>query len=145
MIDILDFQESLELKDISIFVLIYMASFMITPHHSPGAVLHLNMHYLSDWVSHNWQNKIFYDRVEPPSQLLGVNDMRTLKWKWNFLFRFQGSWTKKEVFDISIKGHLSVKSMQGTMKVSVRRINKMWPPKMWGSWYKPKTYQFSFA
>lgn len=75
MTGILDFQESLELEDISIFVLKYTASFMIIPHNSPGAVLHLNMHYLSDWVSHNWQNKIFYDRVEPTSQLLGV--------KWN--------------------------------------------------------------
>lgn len=53
MIDILDFQESLELEDISIVVLIYTASFMIVPHRSPGAVLHLNMHYLSDWVFHN--------------------------------------------------------------------------------------------
>lgn len=53
MIDILDVQESPELEDISIFVLVYMASFMITPHRSPSAALHLNMHYLRDWVSYN--------------------------------------------------------------------------------------------
>ena len=53
MINFLNFQEPLELEDISITVLTPMAGFMITAHSSPGAALHLSMHCLSDWDPHN--------------------------------------------------------------------------------------------
>lgn len=50
-------------------------------HDSPGTLFHLTMNYVSDWVSHNWHHKMFYDEVGEDFSALGraLSGMGTLE------------------------------------------------------------------